>query len=83
MAERTDDPRVTLLALQVVEAAYLGDGEKLERALVAANGSALAVMLSVVAMTAELLHAAPGGEQWLRQLMVGVEVETISDAPEV
>lgn len=81
MSERTDDPRVTLLALQVIEAGYLGDREKLEQALTAAQGSALPVMLSIVAFTSELLHAAPGGEAWLRQLMIGVEVETISDAP--
>lgn len=78
---RTDDPAVALAGLRVVDAALHDDSEALQAALVDCRDRALPVMLSIAATAAELIRAAPRGEEWLRQLMIGLEVETISLSP--
>jgi hypothetical protein len=79
--DRTDDPEITLLALRIVDACLHDDGDGLNAALLACTGRTLPVLLSLAATAAELLRSAPGGQAWLQQLMVGLEVETISDSP--
>lgn len=81
-SSRTDDPAVALAGLRVVEAALHGDGEALQHALLECRDRALPVMLSIAATAAELIRSAPQGEEWLRHLMLGLEVETIGESPD-
>lgn len=80
-APRSDDPQSLMHALRIIEAIAAENRQRLRVVLeeIAEAGALFVTMMALASLTMELLRAQPDWETWLRDWMIGTEIELISE----
>lgn len=80
---RSDDPQSLMNALRMIDAIAVDDRERLQVVLreIADSKALFVTMMALASLTMELMRARPDWEAWLSDLMIGTEIELISDTP--
>jgi len=80
---RSDDPQSLMNALRIIEAIAVDDRERLKVVLeeISAAGALFVTMMALASLTMEILRTTPDWEAWLRDWMIGTEIELISETP--